>query len=315
MTTCPRVVDFFCGAGGFSCGLQKAGFDIAAGVDVDKASLQTFHENFPTSTTIHADLSEDPLAPSLLSYLRGLRPDVIVGGPPCQGFSAINNARSTKKYKKLNDLTLQFTKTAIFLNPSVVVMEEVPAFRGSPNYPKVIKTFQDAGYFVTSKVLNASDYQTPQSRKRNILIANKTRPIPHPKPHRGEKLSAGHALSGAGVMPGREVTNPVLRAKIKERERGVVHDSFKTKYKVMDTSKPAPTITTHFMKPSCGEFTLKRRGKYYHMSREEASALQGFPSTFAFSGNITETSKQIGNAVPPPLAFAVGKQILKYTSP
>jgi len=313
MTTGPRVVDFFCGAGGFSCGLQKAGFDIAAGVDVDKASLQTFHHNFPTSAAIHADLSQDPLPPSLLSYLHRLKPDVVVGGPPCQGFSAINIARGAKKYKTLNDLTLQFTKTAISLEPSVVVMEEVPAFRRSPNYPKVIKTLQDAGYFVTSKVLNASDYQTPQSRKRNILIANKTKPIPHPEPHRGEKLSAGHALRrGAGVMSGHEVTNPVLRAKIKARERGIVDKSYKTKYKVMDTSKPAPTITTHFYIPGSGEFTLKRQGKYYYMSNEEASALQGFPCNFTFEGNVTETTKQIGNAIPPPLAFAVGKQVLKY---
>ena len=313
MTTGPRVVDFFCGAGGFSCGLRKAGFDIAAGVDFDKAALETFHENFPTSTTIRADLARD-LPASLLSYLRDLRPDVVVGGPPCQGFSVANNERSTKKHNKLNDLTLHFTKTAISLDPSVVIMEEVPAFRRSPNYPKVIKSFQDAGYFVTSKVLNASDYQTPQSRKRNILIANRTKPIPPPEPHGGERLSAGHALSGAGVMPGHEVANPALRAKIMERERGVVRDSFKTKYKVMDTSKPSPTITTNFMKPSSGAFTLKRRGKYYHMSNEEASALQGFPLTFAFWGNITETSKQIGNAIPPPLAFAVGKQVLKYIS-
>ena len=154
----PRVVDFFCGAGGFSCGLRKAGFDIVAGVDADKAALQTFHHNFPSATTVHTDLSRDPLPPSLLSYLRGLRPDVVVGGPPCQGFSAVNNARGTKEYNNLNDLTLQFTKTAISLEPSVIVMEEVPAFRRSTNYPKVIKTLQDAGYYVTSKVLDASDY-------------------------------------------------------------------------------------------------------------------------------------------------------------
>jgi len=113
-------------------------------------------------------------------------------------------------------------------------------------------------------------------------------------------------------MSGHEVTNPVLRAKIKARERGIVDKSYKTKYKVMDTSKPAPTITTHFYIPGSGEFTLKRQGKYYYMSNEEASALQGFPCNFTFEGNVTETTKQIGNAIPPPLAFAVGKQVLKY---
>ena len=311
--TSPRVVDFFCGAGGFSCGLRKAGFDIAAGVDVDKASLQTFHKNFPTSTAICADLARDPLPPSLLSYLRGLRPDVVVGGPPCQGFSVANNSRDTRKYSKLNDLTIQFTKTAISLEPSVVVMEEVPAFRRSPNYPKVIKTFQDAGYFVTSKVLNASDYQTPQSRKRNILIANKTKPIPLPEPHRGEKLSAGAALRTLPLGP---PVNPDVVEKIKQRAKqtGVAPNKFPNSYKAMDPTRPSLTITRNFANAAGGAFTIFAKGAYHKLSVEQAQALQGFPSSFEFVGMATEKRNQVGNAVPPPLAFAVGKQILKYTS-
>jgi DNA (cytosine-5)-methyltransferase 1 len=211
----------------------------------------------------------------------------------------------------MNDLPLRFAKTAISLSPSVIVMEEVPAFRISPNYARVVRTLQDAGYFVTSSVLNAADYQTPQSRKRNILIASKKSLIPQPNPCPGKKLSAGSALLGV-TRRGSEVS-PRLAVKIRDTESGYLKSkAFATKYRIMKLSQPAPTITTKYGNAASGEFTFKRQGKYFHMSKEEASALQGFPSTFAFSGNITETTKQIGNAIPPPLAFAVGKQVLKY---
>mmetsp|Transcript_8108 Transcript_8108/g.25022 ORF Transcript_8108/g.25022 Transcript_8108/m.25022 type:complete len:153 (+) Transcript_8108:719-1177(+) len=148
----PRVIDLFCGAGGFSCGLAAAGFHIVAGIDNDEDSLKTFHANFPTALTLATDLTSPTT--TVRRHLQSLRPDVVVGGPPCQGFSRQNIKQSHIKYDTMRNLSVVFVKFAASLNPKAIMMEQVATFLQTPLYPLVLAAFRSRGYSVIVRKIN-----------------------------------------------------------------------------------------------------------------------------------------------------------------
>lgn len=167
----PSVLDMFSGCGGLSTGLAAAGFTIKGGVDNDEAAMTTYRRAHPASTAWCLDARKfvDNL-PDLIADYRDI--DVLVGGPPCQGFCVINPTRSAADPR--NSCVQIFLDAAQLIRPRVVVMENVPGLitlADGVAFRTVNRTLGDLGYSVNSMVLQAAHYGVPQSRWRLFIVA------------------------------------------------------------------------------------------------------------------------------------------------
>lgn len=165
-------VDLFSGAGGLSRGFYDAGFDVILGVDFDEAALRTFKANHGDAETMQLDLFDHSNLDRIEKFLnnKGIKLDVLVGGPPCQGFSI---AGSRDMNDKRNSLYLAMVKLADRLKPQAVVLENVPGMiqtNGGIGAKRIIQDFTEIGYKMVSKLLYAPDYGVPQIRKRVFFI-------------------------------------------------------------------------------------------------------------------------------------------------
>ena len=166
------VVDLFSGAGGLSRGFYDAGYDVILGVDFDDAALRTFKANHGTAEIMKLDLFNHDNIDVIVDYLkkRDIKLDVLVGGPPCQGFSI---AGPRDMNDKRNSLYLAMVKLAEKLKPQAVVLENVPGMlqtNGGIGAKRIIEDFQQIGYVMTPKLLYAPDYGIPQMRKRVFFV-------------------------------------------------------------------------------------------------------------------------------------------------
>ena len=165
-------VDLFSGAGGLSRGFYDAGYDVVLGVDFDEAALKTFKENHGKAEAMKLDLFDHDNIDVIINYLkdRDIKLDVLVGGPPCQGFSI---AGPRDMNDKRNSLYLAMVKLADRLKPQAVVLENVPGMlqtNGGIGAKRIIQDFKEIGYNMTPKLLYEPDYGIPQIRKRVFFV-------------------------------------------------------------------------------------------------------------------------------------------------
>jgi DNA (cytosine-5)-methyltransferase 1 len=183
----PMFIDLFCGCGGMSWGLKQAGFQALAGVDLDLPSIETYRRNFGVDAGCVADLSA--CAPQEFAEQIDLRPeelDVLVGGPPCQGFSK----NVPRKYRYLEDpknrLVRYFLEYAEYLRPKFIVMENVAEMKNGFDgayTDEITDRLEAIDYRVAGKVLYAPDYGVPQRRRRAFFFANRLGfPVEFPEP-------------------------------------------------------------------------------------------------------------------------------------
>ena len=167
-----NVVDLFCGAGGLSRGFLDAGFNVVLGVDFDDAALRTFEMNHGNAKALKLDLFNHENINIIKKYLKdnNIRLDVLVGGPPCQGFSL---AGKREEDDKRNILYSAMVKTAKMLKPKIVVLENVPGMLTLYNglgKKRIFEDFTKLGYKMNVKVLYAPNYGVPQIRKRAVFV-------------------------------------------------------------------------------------------------------------------------------------------------
>ncbi len=165
-------VDLFSGAGGLSRGFMDAGFDVVLGVDFDDAALKTFKENHGSAEAMKLDLFNHDNIDVIVDYLKKkkIKLDVLVGGPPCQGFSI---AGPRNMNDKRNLLYTAMVKLADRLKPQAVVLENVPGMiqtNGGIGAKRVVEDFKAIGYTMVPKLLYAPDYGIPQIRKRVFFV-------------------------------------------------------------------------------------------------------------------------------------------------
>lgn len=174
-----KFLDLFCGCGGLSLGFQMAGFQPVAGIDFKESAIETYKLNFRASKGICADiLTMDKQ--EIIDNIGNLNDiDIIIGGPPCQGFSNAN-----KNFIEIDDprnkLFFEFVKFVDLAEPQVVLIENVPQIitkNGGYAKKRITEIFKDRGYFVTNSILNASEYGVPQKRLRNFFIVSKFGPF------------------------------------------------------------------------------------------------------------------------------------------
>lgn len=168
-----RAIDLFCGAGGFSVGLVRAGFEVVFASDIDEDACKTYKINHPQTLVYKGDIQN--ISGKHILDLLGMKAediDVIVGGPPCQGFSTVGKKDENDPR---NRLFLHYFRIVEEIRPKVIVFENVVGFQklyGGKAYDAVCKELEKLGYAIMAKILNAVNFGVPQNRERIFIIGH-----------------------------------------------------------------------------------------------------------------------------------------------
>jgi len=185
------AIDLFSGAGGLSCGANNAGFEVCVAIEHDWASAKTFKRNHPNALVINNDIK------TVDAKKLGVKPDIVFGGPPCQGFS-ISNTQTRNKHNPKNYLFKEFIRFIRDLSPRWFLFENVEGIVGF-NKGIIVKhieqCFIELGYSVKSDVICASDYGVPQNRNRFIMIGNRMKIDFHFPTEQNKKITVEEAIS------------------------------------------------------------------------------------------------------------------------
>ena len=168
-----KFIDIFCGCGGLALGFKNAGYEFQMGIDNDKASLETLKSNFPQSIAAEYDLFDQKAVHEIKKDLKDIFPDVIIGGPPCQGFSLTG---PRKFNDPRNSLYISFINLVDTLRPKAFLIENVPGVRNLYNgkiFNEIESRFNSLGYNVSSEILNSAEFGVPQVRKRLFIVGLK----------------------------------------------------------------------------------------------------------------------------------------------
>ena len=169
------VVDLFCGVGGLTCGLEKAGLDVVSGYDLDASCEYTYTYN-NNAIFINRNV-EEISGQEIKRLLRGYDIKVLAGCAPCQPFSRHQKDKKNRKKHKDWKLLYQFGRLVREVKPHIVSMENVPELEAEQVFKDFVKVLEELKYNVTYKVVNAADYGVPQRRKRLLLLASKKKKI------------------------------------------------------------------------------------------------------------------------------------------
>lgn len=311
--------DLFAGAGGITLGFVQAGLQAVFAVEWDKAAAATYRANFGDHLW-DGDIAAIDRFPTC---------DIVVGGPPCQGFSQLGT-RDPKDPR--NSLWRHYMRAVEQSQPAIFVMENVPQLLTSVQFEAILGTARRLGYgHLAYGVLDSSKYGVPQRRKRAFVLGSKLGPIELPEPT-NEVSTVRTAIGDLPPDPdGRHWhigRNPTVLSL--ERYRHVPPGG--NHYDLPDELKPAcwrkkKSGTTDVFgrmiwdSPSCTirtEFFKPEKGRYLHpvadrpITHREAARLQTFPDDFVFEGSKIDVAKQIGNAVPVKLAECVAKHLIAH---
>jgi DNA (cytosine-5)-methyltransferase 1 len=320
------AIDLFAGCGGFSYGLKQAGFENLLAIEWDTACCDTFRRNI-SPRILNCAIQEVRDFP---------HSDLLVGGPPCQGFSNLGEKLPNDPRRQL----WRYFMTAVEISkPLIFIMENVPPILKSAEYVEIVNKAKKLGYEIEGRVLNAADYGAPQQRKRAIIIASRIGCPVFPEPTNANPDIGSNILppwktvkDAIGDLPpepdgrnwhiGRNPTEKsIMRYKCVplggnrfDLPPELTPDCWKRKKKGgtdlfgrLWWNRPSVTIRTEFYKPE--------KGRYLHpvenrpITHREAARLQGFDDNFMFEGTKIEVGIQIGNAVPPPLAYRIGLSV------
>lgn len=176
----PVAIDLFCGAGGLTLGLKKAGFQVALGVELKPEIAKTYQFNHRKTKTLIKDVRA-VTGSELLELAGGKEIDLVAGCPPCQGFSQLTE--KYKRYDSRNDLVVEMARIIEEIKPKMVMMENVPgiATKGKTILNEFVERLKRLGYLVTMGILQMADYGVPQSRRRFVLVAGKGFEVQLPK--------------------------------------------------------------------------------------------------------------------------------------
>jgi DNA (cytosine-5)-methyltransferase 1 len=349
MSNKKNLIDLFSGCGGLSFGFEQAGFECIVGVDIDKPALKTFAHNHPHAIPLNLDLSEDSSIQNIIDNIQEKSVDLIVAGPPCQGFSLTG---SRNENDKRNKLFYSVFKLAEKVKPNFIVIENVPGIATLYNgraRQAILDEFSRLGYSCSEKLIYAPSYGVPQIRKRMFFVGSLNgEPFEFPEPtHTKDNYvsceeaigdlpslkndlgaeSASYTSSSNGDYQdlmrqgSKELLNHVgtkhtdlVISVIRQVPEGGNHKNLPPG--VGDSRKFNEAWTRyHSKKPSKTIDTGHRNHFHYKWDRvpsaRENARLQSFPDVFEFVGPKTQQYKQIGNAVPPLLGYTIAKQLLR----
>ena len=320
----PVGIELFAGCGGLSTGFLDAGLRVAAGFEIDRRAVEAYDYNhaYRSSRGFIADLSSAKGA-DLLSLAGIDRADFVIGGPPCQPFSVVGKRQGADDPRA--NLINHFVRIVKELSPSVFLLENVPnlaAIDGGIILNKTKTALAQLGYAVDHRIISAADYGVPQNRRRLIILGLKEK-------HEVCFPGATHGILG---IPFRTASNAIgdlpdagefgetgiynheptvhcadildrfSRLEPGRREKGSFHDR-------LHPDRPSYTL-----RAGSGNFSPLRPIHYkYHrvVTARESARLQGFSDNFIWPDSIPRLQqyRQIGNAVPPPMAEIIARSL------
>ena len=335
-----RLIDLFSGAGGMALGFVDerfcGGYECILSLDNDAAAMSTHTANFGGEGVV-GDIEEFLSAGSPVPQA-----DIVIGGPPCQGFSLLNKTRTGDPRRALWE---PFLEIVFRSGAAVFVMENVAELLRSPEMEQINERAEENGFLLHAAILNTADYGAPQTRKRTVSIGAKAGlfpfgiPLPEPT-HTGRWLTCASAIGDLPDPEGTEIRdekppldlhfgrNPTKKSierykavppggnrfDLQKNAPELLPECWRRKtsggtdlFGRLWWDRPSVTIRTEFFKPEKGRYLHPE--KHRPITHREAARLMGFPDDFLFRGSKTEIARQIGNAVPPPLAAAVAKQV------
>jgi len=354
--TMNKTISLFSGAMGLDLGIEKAGFEVLLCVENDKYCIETIKKNKPkleVLTDITSQSAEEILKAANLKHEET---DLVVGGPPCQSFSTAGNRNSIKDPR--GNLIYHYMRVIAGIRPRFFVMENVKglvsaAIKHRPlkerslapleeeeklgsAFKRIREDFEELGYKIIWKVLDAVNYGVPQFRERLILIGSREHEdifIPQPTHFMVHQNNAyrwqtlGQAIEELEKNPGVFVGFSPERAKYLEmippgknwralpeklipKAMGGAYKSGGGKmgfYRRLSYDEPSPTLVTS---PTQKGTMLCHPFQTRPLSISEYARIQTFPDTWAFHGKPTQVYKQIGNAVPVGLGVAIGQMLV-----
>ncbi|GEP85080.1 DNA Methyltransferase [Staphylococcus piscifermentans] len=320
-----NYVELFAGAGGLSLGFEQAGFQNVFSVEYDEKIAQTYLLNFPDNHLIIDDVKNID-ENQINKLIDGKDIDVIIGGPPCQGFSmAGRNGRSFIEDDR-NELFKEFVRFVAVIKPKMFVMENVARML-SHNKGKTVleitEAFEKLGYNVKFKVLKTENYGIPQKRQRIFFVGTKGKEFTFPDIFEKE-VTVKEAIQDLPPLKSGEKSAIPNHFAMKHSQQMLDKMAYISdggnreeipielrpksgdirKYIRYNSNKPSITVT--------GDM---RKVFHYNQNRaltsRELARLQSFPDSFVFKGSSIVVQQQIGNAVPPKLSFVVANEVKK----
>ena len=333
-----RAISLFSGAGGMDLGFRRAGVKVVWANDFNAAACETYRANF--GDEIHSG--------SLMDYDYKALPkcDLVFGGPPCQGFSVAGKMDPDDPRSKL---VFEFQKVVGAKRPKFFVMENVAALGRLAKFEAVRKWLLDGyrkmGYSVRFEILDSQHYNTPQRRERLIMVGTLCGMDAIKFPRKSRRVVTAREVLAGFDEPGTGNNQGTCDARITTAKSPVLRTSpyagmlFNGMGRPIDLSRPCqtlpasmggnktPIIDTRLLKDANAVDWLKSlhakavKGEVIsgvkvppfmrRITVSEAAALQGFPKGFKFLGSKCEKYRQIGNSVPPPLAEAIAREVVK----
>lgn len=335
------AVDLFCGAGGLTNGLERAGIDVRLGVDVDPACEYPYSANNAARFLLKSVEELKPRDIESAFRKNGIR--LLAGCAPCQTFSTYNQKATPDDRRWW--LLLQFSRLVQEISPELVTMENVPRLEDQGVFEEFLGALDDARYHVAHKVVNCEEYGIPQHRQRLVLLASKLGPIRllSPSEFGADRTTVRENISDLPPLKAGEMdeddplhqTSTLSRLNTKRiqasRAGGTWRDwaetlvanchkkksgkTYPSVYGRMCWDEPAPTITTQFYGFGNGRFGHPEQNRA--ISLREGAILQSFPKDYEFAPPGEPIYKKsvgrlIGNAVPPTLGEVIGLSILEH---
>lgn len=292
-----RCVDLFCGCGGMSLGFERAGYEVKAGFELWEPAMRVYAANFK-HPVLKQDLSKVKEAAEKIAQFK---PELIVGGPPCQDFSTAGHQDESLGRAVLS---VYYSEIVASLRPRYFVMENVANIRRSQAFKKVILNFKNAGYGLTQRILDAAYCGVPQARKRMFVVGE----LGEKDEFLGEELDkalSDKPMSIHDYLGDKLGTEYYFRVPTNYTRRGVF-SIYEPSMTIRAVDRPIPS----------GYKGNANDSAPLHMARcltpKERSYIQTFPESFKFDGSKTDLQTMIGNAVPVNLAKFVGAALMRH---
>ena len=292
-----NCVDLFCGCGGMSLGFEKAGFNVCAGFELWQPAIRVYSANF-NHPVIQQDLSK---VDESVKKIKEFKPDLIVGGPPCQDFSTAGFQDETRGRAVLSIL---YSQIICRIMPKYFVMENVATIRTSNAFKEVISNFRESGYALTQRILDAAYCGVPQTRKRMFVIGA----LGEKDDFLGDELDNSQTKKPMSIydyLGDKLGTEYYFRVPTNYSRRGVF-SIYEPSMTIRAVDRPIPSGYKGNINDSAPI------DKARCLTPKERSYIQTFPPDFQFNGCKTDQNMMIGNAVPVNLALFVGKALMKF---
>lgn len=320
-------IDLFSGAGGMSLGFDQAGFHNVFSVDIEASFCETYKANFPTHRLIQKDISKLS-NDEIKTFTSTKKVDVVIGGPPCQGFSMAGNIGRKFIEDPRNQLFREFARVVEIVQPTYFVMENVARLfthNKGETKKEIIELFKKMNYNVACKVVNTADFGVPQIRNRVLFIGNRiSETIIFPTKTVEKPMSIKEAIGELPKLNSGEKSKIPNHVAMNHSEQMLEKMSYVSdggnRKEIPEFLRPQSGDVRKYIRYNSEEPSVCVTGdmrKIFHYSQNRAltvrelAILQSFPLDFIFKGSTISQQQQVGNSVPPVLAKEIALTIKK----